>query len=344
MDPREEDDFEDVSYVMHPSSSAKILGKITKLSPMMQGRRSKYFRGKISGHNGKPKQLFGFGDELHKQLHKCQESRKTVMLSNCGVQPIPNSEDMEIKVNELTNVRESSVAVEAVQTNVTKLDQLSTLKVYDPITVVVEALNVGDPEQTQDGNYVQNISIFDETGSCRLSIWESQIGKIVKGERYHLTNAIVREYNGEMFLSTSKCHPFRVEIIQEAGDVGGDHAVTVCAENVTIIGVKNFENYDTCQECNGEVQCDDDNEELVKCSECQMTQLGSQCKKLLKAELVVVSGKGQKLTLNANGEAIAAIADVSISGDVSKKDVLNAKPFTMSYSARGKEILSVDRK
>ena len=44
----------------------------------------------------------------------------------------------------------------------------------------------------------------DSTGVARVTVWESEIGKLKEGESYKLTGMMVREFKGKKFLFTSK--------------------------------------------------------------------------------------------------------------------------------------------
>ena len=40
----------------------------------------------------------------------------------------------------------------------------------------------------------QGVVIGDETGSCRLVLWEEDVGSLEEGKSYHLLDVVVRMY------------------------------------------------------------------------------------------------------------------------------------------------------
>ena len=43
--------------------------------------------------------------------------------------------------------------------------------------------------------------IGDETGSCRLVLWEEDVGSLEVGKSYHLLDVVVRRYETAEYLS-----------------------------------------------------------------------------------------------------------------------------------------------
>ena len=51
---------------------------------------------------------------------------------------------------------------------------------------------------------VANAVLEDSTGKVKLTLWNEQIDQIKKGDKVHITNGYVNEWQGEMQLTTGK--------------------------------------------------------------------------------------------------------------------------------------------
>ena len=60
---------------------------------------------------------------------------------------------------------------------------------------------------------VANAVIKDESGTVKLTLWNEQIEQVKKGDKVHITNGYVNEWQGEMQLTTGKFG--KMEIVAE---------------------------------------------------------------------------------------------------------------------------------
>ena len=99
-----EDEFDDISSVDQPSSSATIQGKVTSLSPMKKGKTCQYFDGELADETAKMR-FIGFSSTVRQRLLKFQEKDDPVALSHCQIQ---QSKRTELKLNATTEVQKAN--------------------------------------------------------------------------------------------------------------------------------------------------------------------------------------------------------------------------------------------
>ena len=65
----------------------------------------------------------------------------------------------------------------------------------------------------------QDVVIGDETGSCRLVLWEEDVGSLEEVKSYHLLDVVVRRYGTAKYLSySSRCSKTLVEDMKDIND------------------------------------------------------------------------------------------------------------------------------
>jgi len=75
------------------------------------------------------------------------------------------------------------------------------------VDIVVEVSEKGDVREFQKfgrTGRVCNAKVKDETGEINLSLWNEQIDQVNVGDRVHITNGYVNEFQGEKQLTTGK--------------------------------------------------------------------------------------------------------------------------------------------
>ncbi|MBW2981778.1 DNA-binding protein [Candidatus Woesearchaeota archaeon] len=75
------------------------------------------------------------------------------------------------------------------------------------VDVVVDVIEKGEIREFQKfgrTGRVCNAKVKDETGEIKLTLWNEQIDKINVGDKVHITNGYVSEFQGEKQLTTGK--------------------------------------------------------------------------------------------------------------------------------------------
>ena len=85
-----------------------------------------------------------------------------------------------------------------------KLEELQQLIAFQRVSCEVKAVDVDAVMEVSAGKKKQDVLVGDSTGVARVTVWESEIGKLEEGGSYRLTGMIVREFKGKKFLSTSR--------------------------------------------------------------------------------------------------------------------------------------------
>jgi replication factor A1 len=75
------------------------------------------------------------------------------------------------------------------------------------VDIVVEVVEKGEIREFQKfgkTGRVCNAKIKDETGEMNLTLWNEQIDQVNAGDKVHITNGYVNEFQGEKQLTTGK--------------------------------------------------------------------------------------------------------------------------------------------
>jgi len=75
------------------------------------------------------------------------------------------------------------------------------------VDIIIDVIDVGVPREFQKFGKAGKVSTAiakDETGDIKLTLWNDDIEKVNSGDKVHLTNGYVNEWQGEMQLTTGK--------------------------------------------------------------------------------------------------------------------------------------------
>ena len=75
------------------------------------------------------------------------------------------------------------------------------------VDIIVDVVDVGDAREFNKfgkPGRVANAIAKDETGDIKLTLWNDDIEKVKSGDKVHLTNGYVNEWQGEMQLTTGR--------------------------------------------------------------------------------------------------------------------------------------------
>ena len=85
------------------------------------------------------------------------------------------------------------------------------------VDVTVDVVDVEAPREFQKfgkPGKVATATAKDETGSVKLTLWNEDIDKVKAGDKVHLTNGYVNEWQGEMQLTTGRLG--KLEVVGKA--------------------------------------------------------------------------------------------------------------------------------
>ena len=75
------------------------------------------------------------------------------------------------------------------------------------VDIIVDVIDVESPREFQKfgkPGKVANAIAKDETGDIKLTLWNEDIDKVKAGDKIHLVNGYVNEWQGEMQLTTGR--------------------------------------------------------------------------------------------------------------------------------------------
>ncbi|MBI2655351.1 hypothetical protein HYX06_02915 [Candidatus Woesearchaeota archaeon] len=88
------------------------------------------------------------------------------------------------------------------------------------VDVIVDVVDIGDVREFNKFGKPGRVSTAiakDETGDIKLTLWNEDIDKVKAGDKIHLTNGYVNEWQGEMQLTTGRMGKMEVVGKAEAG-------------------------------------------------------------------------------------------------------------------------------
>lgn len=228
-----------------------IHGLVASVSPMKSEKRARYFEAKLTDGE-KHLKIVGFQGEQHDKLADYQEGVKAVALLNCEVKKGLQSEELEVILKSASRVEVSPKKFEAVDTSKIDnsditLDALEKRNTFDTVSVDVKVLYVGEPVMVSGGIKKQDVTVADFTTAAKICLWQSDVGKMIEGKSYRLSNVVVRCYQSSKYLSVPKEGATIVEVAN-LGDVAEDDLAQnfVTVRGAEVIGVLKLEAYPAC--------------------------------------------------------------------------------------------------
>ncbi|MBI2647519.1 hypothetical protein HYW99_03510 [Candidatus Woesearchaeota archaeon] len=85
------------------------------------------------------------------------------------------------------------------------------------VDIVVDVIDVGAPREFQKFGRPGKVATAiakDETGDIKLTLWNEDIEKVKAGDKVHLENGYVSEWQGEMQLTTGRMG--KLEVVGKA--------------------------------------------------------------------------------------------------------------------------------
>ena len=94
------------------------------------------------------------------------------------------------------------------------------------VDITIDVVDVGDVREFNKFGKPGRVATAiakDETGDVKLTLWNDDIGRVKAGDKVHLTNGYVNEWQGEMQLTTGRLG--KLEVVGKSdADSGKDDA------------------------------------------------------------------------------------------------------------------------
>ena len=85
------------------------------------------------------------------------------------------------------------------------------------VDIIVDIVDVGEVREFEKfgkSGRVATAIAKDETGDVKLTLWNEQIDQVKAGDKVHITNGYVNEWQGEKQLTTGKMG--KLEVVEES--------------------------------------------------------------------------------------------------------------------------------
>ena len=333
---------------MEEGKGVCVHGVPVNVSPARESRNTKgvfYFEANLS--DGKKCARVVSFDTTHRViLKKAEEEGSVVALSNSIVKRRSLSSELEVHMNKRSKVMSSprklslgDVVVPLGRT--VKISDIASLTGSQEIEVkckVVKVNEVSTVKKSGDGKELrkQDVIIADETGSCRLVLWEDDVNSLEEGKSYCLLDMGVRRYGAMKYLSftvkSSKEMIGDLENVNEedaTGEESEDSGHVVSGEISAVISTSE---YLSCKFCHSKVVSEDD--VFAECTKCSAVMKLSYYTETKSAKFVVTDKSSNcDTTLLAFEPVLSRIVD-GVSGRNLSIKLLKASSKSFRFNNR----------
>ena len=183
---------------------------------------------------------------------------QAIVLENCDIQHSQFSGKLEAVLKGATKILsspkklENIVSTSSASADSITLRQLNNFSEYDRVTVSVKVLTVEEKVEVRANLWKQDVNIADSSGTARLTLWETDIGKLHENNSYQIIDLLIKEFNGLKYLTPprSGCEILPLddigEVIEIQDEVEANPYRFVRAE---VAAVSNITKYKACISC-----------------------------------------------------------------------------------------------
>ncbi len=298
---------------MDEAKGVCVHGIPVNVSPAKESRSTKglfYFDAQLCDGK-KSARLVSFDVNHMSSVKKAADEQSAIAVSNANVKRSSLSSELEVHMH-----KRSKVAVSPLKMSLgdVVLQSTKTVKVADVglsavrqdvelvckvvkcsgVTIVKKSGGTGELKK-------QDVVVGDETGTCRLVLWEGDVESLEGGKSYRLSDVGVRSYGGTKYLCyTGKSRKEVVEDLEDVNEESGEEEGDDWGRSISgeISAVLSSTEYLSCKFCHSKVGSDDG--VVAECSKCAAVMKVSCCEQSKSAKFVV-QGKssGREMTLSA---------------------------------------------
>ena len=201
------------------------------------------------------------------------------------------------------------------------------------VDVSVKVLKAANELVVNTGQRKVDLTVADESGSCRLAIWDDEIDQMLVGHSYSVCGVAVRLYGNQRFFSTSKKGSV-IKEIEALGDVkeeGVEEPVfenTSTMKNVRVVTVEKLDKYRGCYKCRSKLSFEDGAAECPKCFVVQSESGAKDC--YIGCLGIQGDGESRRMKLSAYEKVLSNTAGLPIE-ELTARDLIIAPPFEVTY-------------
>lgn len=294
-----------------------VHGIPVNVSPAQESRRTKgvyFFEARLSDGR-KCARVVSFDVAHRAAMKKAEEEQTVIALSNSNVKKSTYSSELEVHLHKRSKVTSSPLKMslgdaDAVvqSTKTVKVADIGLLKVKQDVELMCKVVKVNDVSSVKrsgDGKELkkQEVMVGDETGTCRLVLWEDDVDSLEEGKTYRLIDVGVRSFDGMKYL----CYTAKSEKEEAVKDldvneelVGGEDSEDVGRSiSGEVTAVISTAEYYSCKFCCSKVELEEDGV-VGECTKCGAVLKVSRCNKMKSAKFVVEDPSSKReMTLSA---------------------------------------------
>ena len=298
-----------------------------------------------------------FEPKLRTRIEEAQEKGSPVELRNCAVKR-NRQQELEVLASTHTKIENSpkkfKISENAVQqcevgkcTEICTLEELNDIDELQGVMVtgkVISLMPIEEISIKSSGKVVRkrDVLLADKTAIYRCVAWENLIEMFEEEYSYRLSNAIVKSFNGEKYLSLGmNCDVGKIEDI---GDVVDDQllpegnparAKVIAAEIVTVVSV---EVYRRCRNCSTKISESDT--QFVVCSKCGSKVKFSKCANGSVANVILEDKDKREYRVAIFEEVLSIVSGYGrdVVGECDIEDQLLSSP-PLKYTINQKDIV-----
>ena len=154
--------------------------------------------------------------------------------------------------------------------------------------------------------------VGDETGTCRLVLWEGDVESLEEGKSYWLIDVGVRSYDGTKYLcyTANSTKEETVKDLEEVNEefVGGEDSEDMGRSmSGEVSAVTSTAEYFSCKFCHSKVELEEDGV-VAECTKCGAMMKVSSCKKMKPAKFVMKDqSSSREMTLSVFEPVLSCI-------------------------------------
>ncbi|XP_026111621.1 uncharacterized protein LOC113088784 [Carassius auratus] len=273
-------------------------------------KRVKLFNAVIQTDRDEFRNMAIFAAEKHTTFKQAEKNKSPVKLSNVSKRVSSQGEGYDVQCGRATEVnvveRLPFSFKQPLDSGIRSLAEVKAMAPKQQVSAVVgRVVHVSQCTETVEfqGASIEAQSCYleDTSGTIKIQLWESLIGKLDFGRTYKLTNVSTRVFAGSMYLTTSR----RTEIQQVAPLHGlndviqfrvDEGQVVVMEGSITSVEVALSHR---CSRCNAWQQDFEKRGKFHRCFRCKRLQLVEAFQPTVNASVTFVGEFGEKeLTLS----------------------------------------------
>lgn len=193
------------------------------------------------------------------------ENGESVQISNFKVSK--TTED--ILINNASKIENTECKFDKLNLSKLTLSMVQMIAVGDTYSFTATVKELQSPKVVKNLR-LQNIAVSDATGTIKLTLWEDNVGKVVKGKTYDFTNFRLKEDKfGSRYFNSCKDNSSMITEAKKLTTPLSPQNVQL-TEGTVVVGefilLTHYESFLKCQQCKKKVV--DNGKALIPCGNC----------------------------------------------------------------------------